>query len=66
MTRTCPSCGAAERRWTVAGVDYVNLSPLTGACVDCNAALAKEMGPPPAQVDLFDPKAAAANDREDA
>jgi hypothetical protein len=63
--RTCPNCGKQEERWTVGGREYVNLSPLTGQCVDCLAAMSKEMGPPQ-EMSLFDPRAAAANDRGDA
>jgi hypothetical protein len=60
--RICPNCHVAESRWTVDGREYVNLSPITGQCVDCLSALSKEMGPPQ-DMSLFDPRAAAANDR---
>lgn len=39
--RVCPDCGVAEARWTTSNVAYVNLSPLTGQCVDCLIKLAK-------------------------
>lgn len=64
-TRTCPNCGVEERRWLEKGQPRVNLNPITGQCVDCLAALAREIGPP-AEPTLFDPRAAAANDRGDA
>jgi hypothetical protein len=65
VSRKCPNCNVAESRWTVGGREYVNLSPLTGQCVDCLAAMSKEMGPPQ-EPSLFDARAAAANDRSDA
>jgi hypothetical protein len=63
--REYPNCGVAESRWTENGRDHVNLSPITGQCVDCLKAMAKEMGPPQ-EPSLFDSRAAAANDRGDA
>lgn len=45
-TRTCPTCGEPEKRWTVANVDYVNLSPFTDNCVGCLIALTKETAKP--------------------
>jgi hypothetical protein len=62
--RTCPNCGTPESRWTVGGVEHVNLSPITGQCVSCLAAITREMGPP-AEPSLFDPRAAAANDQSE-
>jgi hypothetical protein len=44
--RKCLNCGVAESRWTENGREHVNLSPITGQCVDCLKAMAKEMGPP--------------------
>jgi hypothetical protein len=61
--RSCPNCGAEETRWIIAGREYVNLSPLTDQCVDCLAAMSKEMGPPVEGTLDFDPKSAAANDK---
>jgi hypothetical protein len=63
--RTCPNCGVAETRWTVGSVEHVNLSPITGQCVDCLREMSKELGAPSASLP-FDARAAAANDREDA
>jgi hypothetical protein len=57
--RTCPNCGTAERRWLEKGRQRMNLSPITGQCVDCLAALAREMAPP-VDEPVFDPKAEAA------
>ncbi len=61
--RTCPNCGTPESRWTVGGVEHVNLSPITGQCVTCLAEMAKEMAPPADRP--FDSRAAAANDRSE-
>lgn len=62
--RKCPNCGVQESRWTVDGKPFVNLDPITGNCVTCLAAFAKETGPAPAALP-FDARAAAANDRSE-
>lgn len=57
--RTCPNCGVQESRWTKGGRDHVNLSPITGQCVDCLIAMTKEFRQ--TQRDFgFDAKATAA------
>lgn len=62
--RACPNCGTEESRWSIRGVDYVNLSPLTGQCVDCLAAMTKELGPLERPRFRFDSR--AAQERNDA
>lgn len=38
--RTCPSCGVLEsRKRDTFGRETVNLSPLTGECVDTNTGI---------------------------
>lgn len=64
--RTCPNCGAPERRWLEHGKSMVNLDPITGNCVDCLREYAKEQKQH-APVSLpFDARAAAANDQGEA
>lgn len=63
IPRACPSCGVLEERSTVNGREQVNLNPFTNECLDCTIQTARELTKrqhPP----KFDPKLAAAGDRE--
>lgn len=57
--RVCGGCGKAEVRKENGDV---NLDPVTGYCVDCLIACAKEAKQPPPELRQFDARAAAAND----
>lgn len=60
--RVCPNCGVLEQRWIANGRECVNLSPITGQCVDCLAAMSKEMPLAEQSSFGFDSRAAAAGD----
>lgn len=64
VTRTCPNCGTPESRWIAGGREHVNLSPLTDQCVECLAAMVKEIGPIESRPLPFDSRAAQARNDE--
>lgn len=67
--RVCAGCGTPEVRQVIKGRLEINLEPSTGYCVPCLATMARESRPlppdPPDTRDVFDPRAAAANDTRD-
>jgi hypothetical protein len=57
--RACPTCGVLEERGMKDGRPWVNLNPITGHCVTCLAAMARD-GEPPVEDPVFDARAEAA------
>lgn len=63
--RACLGCGLPEQRGKdLQGRPTLNLNPINGLCVHCTITAAVEAKGFPPEPEPFDPKCAAANDRE--
>lgn len=61
--RRCVDCGKAQERHIVFGKETTNLDPISGKCLDCLAAHAKQTPKPPSD-DRFDVRLAQTGEKE--